>query len=708
MDLMRLKAPFSASFNDETIYDYADIEKLLDIIPADFIRSTKKIEMLNVPCSFDIETTSTYIEGEKLAIMYEWTFGICGYVIIGRYWSQFITLLQHITDYYGLHKNRRLICYVHNLSFEFQFICRRFHWDKVFAIKERTPLTALTTGGIEFRCSYLLSGMSLATLAKNLTTYRCEKMVGDLDYSLIRHAKTPLNAKEIKYCVNDVKVVMAYIMEKIEIDGDISKIPLTKTGYVRRYCRNNCYYSSGKHYADRKFRAYADLMKSLTITPDEYLQLKRAFQGGFTHASLLNSGKLFENVKSFDFTSSYPYVMISENLFPMSKSKRVTPKTKEEFEKYMRLYCCVFDIQFNNIIATTCIEHPLSVAKCFNIEKYISDNGRVIKANVAKTTITEQDFIVYKKFYKWDSIIVKNMRIYKRGYLPTDFVKSILNLYVDKTTLKGVPEESVRYALSKEMLNSTYGMCVTDICKDDQIFNGKEWEIKPADIEKSIAKYNNSKNRFLFYAWGIYVTAIARKNLFTAIWECRNGDYIYSDTDSVKILNADAHKEYFDRYNNNCADKLKRATEYHKIDFEMTQPKTITGIKKPLGVWDDDGDYTRFKTLGAKRYLYETPEHHLTLTVAGLNKQNAIKYLEDRGDPFELFNDGMYIPPGYSGRNTHTYIDDYKTGEIVDYTGRKAVYEEFSGVHIEVSEYTMELTDQYLNLIKTFNEGGCY
>ena len=49
---------------------------------------------------------------------------------------------------------------------------------------------------------------------------------------------------------------------------------------------------------------------------------------------------------------------------------------------------------------------------------------------------------------------------------------------------------------------------------------------------EEIQKYNDSKNRFLYYAWGIWVTAYARRNLWTGILAVGK-DYIYSDTDSI-------------------------------------------------------------------------------------------------------------------------------------------------------------------------------
>ena len=214
------------------------------------ITDNKGMTFYNIPAGFDIETSSFYRGDEKQAIMYEWTFGIAlpnssgleTVITAGRTWEEFEILLDAVSLWLDLSPtSRRLVVYVHNLPYEWQFIRKRFTWDKVFLIDDRKPVYAICDNGIEFRCSLKLSGKSLANTAKDLTKYKTEKMVGDLDYSKIRHPETPLTDKEWGYCEHDVKVMLSYIQEKIEQDGNITKIPLTKTGYVRRYCKERCF-----------------------------------------------------------------------------------------------------------------------------------------------------------------------------------------------------------------------------------------------------------------------------------------------------------------------------------------------------------------------------------------------------------------------------------------------------------------------------------
>ena len=163
-----------------------------------------KNEYYNYPVAFDIETTSFRDDNdEQRACMYIWQmcFGDSELLVYGRTWEEFDDFIKLIRKTFRLKKDRILVIYVHNLSFEMQFIRKRFTWSKVFALEKRVPLYARTNFGIEFRCSYRLSGYSLETLAKNLTKHTISKLVGDLDYSLHRHSGTKLTSREMDYCM---------------------------------------------------------------------------------------------------------------------------------------------------------------------------------------------------------------------------------------------------------------------------------------------------------------------------------------------------------------------------------------------------------------------------------------------------------------------------------------------------------------------------
>ena len=721
--------PFSLQETYYTIEQYKEFMIATDIKSIKTLWDKHNMYYYNCPCAFDIETSSFFVENgisytsdnedhtrEKRAIMYVWQFGINGACIIGRTWEEYETLMNMISDDLGLNEKRRLLVYVHNLSYEFQFMRKHFSWSGVFATDSRKPIKALTTLGIEFRDSYILSGYSLAKLGSELHKYKVLKMVGDLDYSKMRHNETPLTEKEIGYCLNDIRVVMAYIQEKIENDGDITKIPLTKTGYVRNFCRQWCYYGNEPRKNNKHYKQYKNLMKSLTLTSDEYIQAKRCFQGGFTHGNSEYIGETLHNVASFDFTSSYPTVMLCE-FFPMSSAIMETITSKEQFRKLLKTRCCMFDVEIKKIRPKVFFENPLSRSKCFVCENPVVNNGRIVYADLVSVTITNVDFDILEQFYEWDSIKIANFRSYQRAYLPTNFIKSILKLYEDKTTLKGVEGKEVEYLLSKGMLNACYGMTVTDIVKENQLYEN-EWTTEAPNLEEEIEKYNKGKSRFLFYLWGIFVTAYARKNLFSGIYACGT-DYVYSDTDSIKILNYEKHMSYIEAYNKNIIKKLQVAMKYHGLPLESISPKTIKGVKKTIGIWDFEGVYQSFKTLGAKRYMTLSQNNSISFTVSGINKKFGVPYLLDKtgtkytkdkygnciieGDErkaFDMFDIGLFVPVGYTGKNTHTYIDDYYKGYLTDYLGNTLEVEEFSSIHMQGASYEMSISSQFEEYLK--------
>lgn len=685
---------------------FLSIEDILGDI--EFIKKGKTY-FANVPAVFDIEASSFYKGNTKQCTMYAWVFGLNGRCMRGRQWWEFEDVINRLVKEYNLSLQKRLIIYIHNLSYEFQWFKNYFEWEKVFALDDRKPVYAITKQGIEFRCSYLLSGYSLETLGKNLTKYKVEKAVGDLNYRLIRHSTTPLTDKEWGYILNDGLVVMAHIQEEIERLGDITELPLTKTGYVRNLCKDRCLKG------DNRWK-YVKTMQRLVLEVDDYYQLKRAYTGGFTHANAHYVGELMKNVHSFDFTSSYPAVMVSEK-YPMSQAIPTIIQSEEQLKEYLKNYCCLFDITIYNIKSKVPFENYISYSRCLDSEHPIINNGRIVEADFVKLSLTEQDFYIISKMYEWDYIEISNFKRYYKGYLPQDFIQTILDLYKDKTELKGVPEKEVEYLVSKGMINACYGMCVTDPCRDENIYEPTGWRTEKADIPTLIEKYNRNQQRFLYYPWGVWVTAYARRNLFLGILEF-GMDYIYSDTDSIKVLNKEKHEQFITDYNNTVTKKIYECLDYYGIDRAYAHPKTIKGVEKPLGVWDYEGKYDRFKTLGAKRYMTEA-KGEMKITIAGVGKKDGMDYLKwkykTNDKIFEAFKESLTFPAEYindnneekngSGKMCHTYIDTYMDGEVIDYMGNKAIYNEQSGVHLENTEYSLSIDEDFKRLLKGIRGG---
>jgi len=205
----------------------------------------------NTIYTFDIETTSYIIlhgkqlstkkyldlseelkkECEFYSCMYIWQFGVNDEIYFGRTWEEFKQFLIRL-EYFGTTEKK--IVFVHNLSFEFQFLRNIVLFDEVMARKSHKVMKAtLKDFNIEFRCSYYMTNLPLQKLPE-VYGLNVEKLVGDLDYSKIRHSNTILTEKELKYCEYDCLVVYEYIKKELEEYETVKNIPLTSTGHVRR------------------------------------------------------------------------------------------------------------------------------------------------------------------------------------------------------------------------------------------------------------------------------------------------------------------------------------------------------------------------------------------------------------------------------------------------------------------------------------------
>lgn len=648
--------------------------------------------------TFDIETTSFRLGDRRAALMYVWMLDVCECVIYGRTWEEYLYVLACLEDRFDLGRNETILpIFVHNLAFEWSFMYPYFSWSDIFAMDSRAPVRA-RTGCYEYRDSLVLYGTKLASIKLHDHDYK--KMVGDLDYSLKRTPLTPLTDEEWSYCYQDVNVLSLAIREKLHDNNDtLATMPMTRTGYVRREVRRRM----------KQDKKAMDLVRTLTMSKEVYDMLRELYQGGFTHTGNYASGIVHENVASHDFRSSYPAVIVSET-YPM-ESFRARPLT--DWTYYMEHadnWAMMFRVRFTALREKFIFEHPLSESHCKATNASV-DNGRVVCADELVTVCNENDWQTIKAAYSWDNAEISDLYVARKDYLPKPIIEYMMECYAAKTALKGDASQLIYYGLCKEVCNSIYGMMVTDPVKSSWSFTGSEWVESLGDAEELIDKHNESNNRFLYYAWGVWVTSYARRNLWRGIFEY-GADYCYSDTDSIKGKMTEHHQKWIDDYNVAITDKVVKCLTHYGIDPAMAKPKSRKGKDCPIGQWDYEGTYKRFKALGAKRYMYECDDHdRYHCTVAGLGKKE--EYIEGKpdnrpqrlpdylqkispDDPFTAFADGLEVPEDYTGKLTHTYFDEPVSGTLTDYLGAPYDYHVLSGTNLEGQPYKLSLAEEYV------------
>lgn len=643
-------------------------------------------EFINIPAAFDIETTQT----ETGAYMYVWQMAIGWYpenyaILTGRTWDELKTTLQTLQAAVG---RAYLVVYVHNLSYEHSFmrrliesIRRKDGTDEVFATANRKPIR-WKTDGIEWRCSSALSHESLEEVGKHLTKYRVEKASGDLDYHIPRNSKTPLTDTEWGYCYNDVLVVIAYIREKMEEHGDILEIPMTSTGEVRKDVRA---YVLG----DSEVESYVN---DGFITLPMYNLLKNAYQGGYVHASPFHAGEVLHNVGSIDFTSSYPAVILLKK-YPAGQADYLTgndairqairrnPQTGEPSPHW------VARVRYHGLEWSHALpDCTLSVSKCVTDGKTVDVNGRIMYSQTDVVTyVTEIDhFWIMRNYYSCGYEFEEAVTYPRSDFLPLKLREKVMEYYRKKTTLKGVAGSEQEYQQSKARLNSIYGMMVTALLRESFETVGGVWQEPKTATEKgkskSLKNQLKSHSRFLNYVSGVYVTAWARNNLFDGM-ENIGMDYIYSDTDSIKMLNPDKHWDYIARYN----EQIRQASiEIYGIDeyYRSLAPADIKGKRHPIGEWDYEGTYDTFKALRAKAYLTETAGE-FNLTLAGCGKKSGTRYFSTLPDPWRAFNTSMTLPPDVVDKLIPSHFDEPVTETIIDQYGNAETMTSMTGQRLE-------------------------
>ena len=292
----------------------------------------------------------------------------------------------------------------------------------------------------------------------------------------------------------------------------------------------------------------------------------------------------------------------------------------------MSNFAYILVVRFKNI-KSKYYNNFISFSKCRNIRGGHYDNGRVVSADILEITLTDIDFKFLLKAYAGSYEILESYSTYYR-YLPISYINFILEKYETKTKLKNVEGREIEYALAKNSFNSLYGMTVTNTIRDCVVYdNIKGWYVKPLTNNEILCKLSEDKAQgFLSFAYGVWVTAYARRNLLENALLL--DDYsIYFDTDSIKVASG-YNKLIIENYNKKVIEKLKKVSNELNINFSKFSPLDIKGNSHTLGLFEKEYTskvnkeytYKEFKTLGAKKYAYRTFDNEVKITVSGVPK----------------------------------------------------------------------------------------
>lgn len=679
--------------------------------------------------TFDIETTTLFTgfeNGQPVRNAIIWS----GQFFDGTTYIQTRNLfdtIKRLKDIENDNKDNpyKIVIFVHNLSYEFQFIKDFFDFEKILCTSNR-KIIAAETEQLVFRCSYFLSNQNLDNFLKNENVPE-EYRKTNMDYLVKRFPWTPLTPEEEVYCANDVKGLHIALEHRISkcYNEDINNLPLTSTGYVRKACRKAVASNKSNRYRFKKER----------LDKETFLMCHDAFRGGNTHANRLYVNKLLHYLGQQDERSAYPAVLIMMD-YP-TKFFDMKPFKQNEFDYYLKnhkKWAMLIKVVWKNIRLKEPDATPvpyISTSKCdhlaFNYSKKDSkakkkykkslqvDNGRVLEAAYLETIITEEDYRIISSQYTWQEEKITQVKVSKKKPIPEELKEQILKFYYDKTTLKQDEDSpdfdadiAYNYARSKELLNGIYGMHVTNPCKEDYTFNKETHEVESSKRDEAILldEYYESFSSFLSYQVGIWVTSYARSWLQEGIDACYNpktkkSDLVYCDTDSCKYLNPDLHKAAFDKIN---AKRIKLAEKRGAyVDYE--------GERYYLGIFTEEPIALEFKTFGAKKYMYSYMKKEkdgsihkdYKITISGVNKKKGKECIEaaiSKGridNPFDIKKGFCF----HGIKTTSCYMDHTKVHEY-EVEGKKVYYA--SNIAMYPNSYTLGLTYEFEILLDKYKD----
>lgn len=607
--------------------------------------------------------------------------------------EEFINYLLGIYKKYNLEptddRDKKIVIYVHNLSYDISYLMPYIRYylphNEVCMeiIPDKNEVLVFRWGAFEFRCSLMLSGMSLEKWSKEMQVEH-PKLVGFYDYQKIIYQDDELTEKELAYDENDVIAMKECFYKQMSYHKDnLITTPLTATGYPRRDLRRACK-------ADSNYRKQYFINNKLDDSV--YDACLKSYAGGYTHNNryykdleikvgdnVTFRGKKIkvERIRHRDFKSHYPSQMTC-NKFPMGKFISVYDANDNEditIEEILAMSpeystLSIIEVQRAELKDQNISMPFMQFSKCYHptFTTLRRDNGRILRAwydqgeyeawfneIVKKGYLTDsemkklqnntQSFTLYidnytlsilNEQYYLDYKVIKVWRS-KNEKLPKCIVDVIDKYFRMKAELKlkvkeceklygkddpRTMEAEFEYAQSKKAVNGLYGCFAMKCLRDSYMFDDDlectmmtNWEVFE-DIQEGLDGYYSKKQNFLHYPVGVWITAMARYELYEYIKVIGYENILYCDTDSAFYISTPEIENAIEALN----DEKKAKAHYVTL---------ANGDREYYDAFVPEDDCLAFKGLHSKCYgvvYYDKKKQQdtLSITVAGVPRRTII------------------------------------------------------------------------------------
>ena len=619
----------------------------------------------------DIETSKEMKYDEKLEKQMPYkvwlSYGVCKLFDIKgkeikkvrfREWDRLHKFLTYISNSF----RKKIMCFVHNLSFEFDFLIKNISKPKKFLCNSSHSVICATLEdfNIEFRCTYQLSRLPLWKIGE---MYNFPKLEDDY-CNIYPYEDVP--EKKWEYCERDCDILCPYILDEVKTYKMLAYLPYTSTGKVRK---------------ELKWKLSDCTDKEWDLMPNEdcFNALNKTFRGAITMSNPRFTNKLIKSkVRSFDEKSKYPSIMLCKE-FPYTIEK-VLDFDNNTYKQYkfwigkVRLTNIYSKFDWGVMSSNTCEYVDLFNADIFN--------GKIINCGLVEIFITNVDLELFKSVYHIEKIeFLEFYKCEKYGRLPEPFIELIKMFaepkYILGKELKEIVkiygensdeyrEKNKEYMDSKAKLNGIYGMMVQKLTSPEYYID-ENYIWHERENEYKCIKGKHLNRNFLF---GIFITAYSRYDLVINIIHNCPYNFVYCDTDSIKYI--DMGKDFEDLNDD--------------IPEYLQEFKYLKGFNK----FEEEDFYTEFITYGAKKYAY-IRNGEFGFTVAGLPKSTKINSF----DEFKL--DTIYknckLAKRYIYHNVYTDIDEF-TQEILQqfYEENGEIYDN-GGIALFETDYHLNMTE---------------